>query len=151
MISAICAVGSIRRLHLKASRGFRMPSISSAHFSAGFSRYRKASPSRLSERTFNSKFFHFVDEHHKVMTKYLAECLVHHRCIRFGTQRGTELGLKHAKCGLGIRTLVIVVQEASPLEHEVVIHALPQHRAIPGDRFRSEGECRAWRGRLRWY
>jgi hypothetical protein len=67
---------------------------------------------------------HFVNEHHKVMTKNLTMGFVDHRNIGLAPNRVSELALHHRKRGFNVAALVVVLQEFFAVVYEVVEHAL---------------------------
>jgi hypothetical protein len=66
-----------------------------------------------------------MDEHHKIMTENLTERFVHHGNVSLTTQTVTKLPLHHAKGGLDVGPLVVVLQKLGFLELEVMIHTFP--------------------------
>src|SRR2546428_13932867 len=79
----------------------------------------------------NSKFVHFVNQHHKVVAEHLTQRLVDHRNLSLASQRISKLAFDHAKCGFDVRSLVVMSKELCRLELKVEVHLLPGSAAIP--------------------
>lgn len=59
------------------------------------------------------------------MTEHLAQRLVNHRHVGLTPKAISKFPFHHTESGLDIATLVVVLQELSALEHEVVVHLAP--------------------------
>ena len=69
---------------------------------------------------------YLVDDHDEIMTQNLAQCLVHHRSIRFAADEIAKLPFNHAERRFDIGPLVIVRQEVSAPIGEVAERLFPQ-------------------------
>src|SRR5437667_10362116 len=74
-----------------------------------------------------------MNEHHKIMTEHLTKRFVDHRGIRLAPERIAKLPLEHGKGAFDVRPLVVMLQKLISLEHEIVVHLLPQSAAFPGN------------------
>src|ERR1039457_5607853 len=74
----------------------------------------------------NAEFAHFVNEHHKVMTKNFAERFVNHRHVGFAAERISKFPLHHGERGFNVAPLMVVLQELLLAKVEVVVHLRPR-------------------------
>lgn len=78
---------------------------------------------------FDSKFVHFVNEHHKVMTENLTKRFVDHRGVALAAKIVSEFPLHHGKRGFDVRPFVVMLHKFLAPELKVVKHLLPSTAA----------------------